>query len=98
MSEINKERKEDQKRNNEIRHLIYSEHHCPFRKAQRTPGQVSEIKKRNNENASHLIILRNKGSMPKKNPEKVWSFAKPGGGSPRVYKKPNLKFANVFFQ
>ena len=36
----------------------------------------------------------------KKNPEKVWSFAKPGEGgeegSPRVNKKPNLKFANVF--
>ena len=33
-----------------------------------------------------------KGRLPKKNPEKVWSFAKPGGGSPRVNKKPNLKF------
>ena len=33
-----------------------------------------------------------------KNPEKVWSFAKPGGGgSPGGNKKPNLKFADVFF-
>ena len=24
--------------------------------------------------------IATKGSMPKKNPEKVWSFAKPGGG------------------
>ena len=37
-----------------------------------------------------------KGRLPKKNPEKVWSFAKPGGGSPMVNKKPNLKFADVF--
>ena len=37
--------------------------------------------------------ILSKGSMPKKkNPEKVWSFAKPGRGSPRVNKKPNLKF------
>ena len=36
-------------------HLLRN--HCPFRKAQTTPGQVSEInKKRNNEKVLHLII------------------------------------------
>ena len=40
-----------------------------------------------------------KGRLPeKKIRKKVWSFAKPRGGeSPRVIKKPNLKFANAFF-
>ena len=33
----------------------------------------------------------------KKNLEKLWSFTKPTGGSPRVDKKTNLLFENVFF-
>ena len=41
---------------------------------------------------SPRVGLLREGSR-KKNPEKVWSFAKP-----RVNKKPNLKFGNVFFQ
>ena len=33
----------------------------------------------------------------KKKCEKVWSFAKPGGGSPGVVKKPNCFFETEFF-
>ena len=34
----------------------------------------------------------------KKNPEKVWSLTKLGGGSPRVHQKTNPKRNNVFFK
>ena len=32
------------------------------------------------------LTFPTKGRVHKKNPEKVWSFAKPGGGSRRVVK------------
>ena len=40
-----------------------------------------------------------KGRLPKKKSGKSVVFCQTrGGGSPRVNKKPNLKFANGFFQ
>ena len=38
-----------------------------------------------------------KGRVQKKNAAKVWSFTKPGGGSPRVIKKPNPFFWKSIF-
>ena len=42
----------------------------------------------------HILMIR---EGLKKKREKVWSFAKPGGGSPGVVKKPNCFFETEFF-
>ena len=47
----------------------------------------------------YLVIFEPKGRLPKKKSGKsvVFCQTRGEGGSPRVNKKPNLKFANVFF-
>ena len=43
----------------------------------------------------HVMLIRE--GFKKKKREKVWPFAKPGGGSPEVVKKPNCFFETEFF-
>ena len=50
------------------------------------------------QNIVQAVELLIRGRLPEeKNPEKVWSFAKPGGGVLEGRKKPNLYFGKVFF-
>ena len=68
--------------------------------------QITELLKIPQKHPPPVVIasgetLRNemidKGRVQKKIWEKVWSFAKPGGGSPGVVKKPNCFFETEFF-
>ena len=51
-----------------------------------------------NDNYDDIIVtIMTKGRVHKKNPEKMWSFAKLGGISDGS-KMPNFYFGKVFFQ